>query len=215
VPVIRCVTAEAGVTRTLLWYTLPRKFRRGKMLNEVITELDQAIEKAQASLKRDLAKLRTGRAHAGMLDGIRVEYYGQVTPLPQMATVAVPEPRLLTVKPWDKDQLKNVERALRESDLGLNPQVDGQLIRVPIPPLTEERRKDLVKIAKKNAEECRVGIRKARHDAIDMIGEFKQDGAMSEDEADRAKKRVEEVVSAAGQAVDTIVHTKEKEILAL
>jgi ribosome recycling factor len=108
-----------------------------------------------------------------------------------------------------------VERALRESDLGLNPQVDGQLIRVPIPPLTEERRKDLVKIAKKNAEECRVGIRKARHDAIDMIGEFKQDGAMSEDEADRAKKRVEEVVSAAGQAVDTIVHTKEKEILAL
>ncbi|MEO8184112.1 MAG: ribosome recycling factor [Deltaproteobacteria bacterium] len=185
------------------------------MLNEVITELDQAIEKAQASLKRDLAKLRTGRAHAGMLDGIRVEYYGQVTPLPQMATVAVPEPRLLTVKPWDKEQLKNVERALRESDLGLNPQVDGQLIRVPIPPLTEERRKDLVKIAKKNAEECRVGIRKARHDAIDMIGEFKQDGAMSEDEADRAKKRVEEVVSAAGQAVDAIVHTKEKEILAL
>jgi ribosome recycling factor len=185
------------------------------MLNEVITELDQAIEKAQASLKRDLAKLRTGRAHAGMLDGIRVEYYGQVTPLPQMATVAVPEPRLLTVKPWDKEQLKNVERALRESDLGLNPQVDGQLIRVPIPPLTEERRKDLVKIAKKNAEDCRVSIRKARHDAIDMIAEFKQDGAMSEDEADRAKKKVEEVVSGAGQAVDAIVQGKEKEILAL
>ena len=188
---------------------------RGKMLNEVIAELDQAIEKSQTSLKRDLAKLRTGRAHAGMLDGIKVEYYGQVTPLPQMATVAVPEPRLLTVKPWDKEQIKNVERALRESDLGLNPQVDGQLIRVPIPPLTEDRRKDLVKIAKKNAEECRVGIRKARHDALDMIGEFKSDGAMSEDEADRAKKRVEEVVAAAGQAVDAIVHGKEKEILAL
>lgn len=185
------------------------------MLNEVIAELEQAIEKAQASLKRELAKLRTGRAHAGMLDGVRVEYYGQITPLPQMATVAVPEPRLLTVKPWDKDQIKNVERALRESDLGLNPQVDGQLIRVPIPPLTEDRRRDLVKIAKKNAEDCKVGIRKARHDALDMIGELKSDGAMSEDDADRAKKKVEEIVSAAGQGVDGIVHTKEKEILAL
>jgi ribosome recycling factor len=185
------------------------------MLNEVITELEQAIEKAQASLKRDLAKLRTGRAHAGMLDGVRVEYYGQVTPLPQMATVAVPEPRMLTVKPWDKDQVKNVERALRESDLGLNPQVDGQVIRVPIPPLTEERRKDLVKIAKKTAEECRVTIRKARHDAIDLLGEAKQDGAMSEDDVDRAKKRVEEVVSAGGQTVDGIVQAKEKEILAI
>lgn len=211
------------MTRGALWYRLPRVVPRaaeeaagrGKMLNEVIAELDQAIEKSQASLKRELAKLRTGRAHAGMLDGIKVEYYGQVTPLPQMATVAVPEPRLLTVKPWDKEQIKNVERALRESDLGLNPQVDGQLIRVPIPPLTEDRRKDLVKIAKKNAEDCKVGIRKARHDAIDMIGEFKQDGAMSEDEADRAKKRVEEVVASAGQAVDAIVHGKEKEILAL
>ena len=185
------------------------------MLNEVITELEQAIEKAQVSLKRDLAKLRTGRAHAGMLDGVRVEYYGQVTPLPQMATVAVPEPRMLTVKPWDKDQVKNVERALRESDLGLNPQVDGQVIRVPIPPLTEERRKDLVKIAKKTAEECRVTIRKARHDAIDLLGEAKQDGAMSEDDVDRAKKRVEEVVSAGGQTVDAIVQAKEKEILAI
>lgn len=185
------------------------------MLNEVIAELEQAIEKAQVSLKRELAKLRTGRAHAGMLDSVRVEYYGQITPLPQMATVAVPEPRLLTVKPWEKDQIKNVERALRESDLGLNPQVDGQLIRVPIPPLTEDRRRDLVKIAKKNAEECKVGIRKARHDALDMIGELKSDGAMSEDEADRAKKKVEEIVSSAGQGVDGIVHAKEKEILAL
>jgi ribosome recycling factor len=185
------------------------------MLNEVITDLEAAIEKAQAALKRELAKLRTGRAHAGMLDSIRVEYYGQVTPLPQMATVAVPEPRMLTVKPWDKDQIKNVERALRESDLGLNPQVDGQVIRVPIPPLTEDRRRDLVKIAKKTAEDCRVAIRKARHDAIDMLGDLKKEGSVSEDEVERAKKRVEEVVSAAGQAIDGVVQAKEKEILAL
>ncbi len=185
------------------------------MLNEVIQELEGAIERAQGALKRDLAKLRTGRAHAGMLDSIRVEYYGQVTPLPQMATVAVPEPRMLTVKPWDKDQIKTVERALRESDLGLNPQVDGLLIRVPIPPLTEDRRRDLVKIAKKTAEDCRVSIRKARHEAIDMLSEMKKEGGASEDDVERAKKRVEEVVGAAGQAVDGVVHAKEKEILAL
>lgn len=184
------------------------------MLDEVIEELEQSIEKAQAALKRELAKLRTGRAHAGMLDGIRVEYYGQITPLPQMATVAVPEPRMLTVKPWDKDQIKNVERALRESDLGLNPQVDGQVIRVPIPPLTEERRRDLVKLAKKTAEDCRVSIRKARHEALDMLAELKKEGA-SEDEIERMKKRVEEVVSAGVQAIDGVVQTKEKDILAL
>jgi ribosome recycling factor len=185
------------------------------MLNEVIGELEQAIEKAQAALKRDLAKLRTGRAHAGMLDGIRVEYYGQVTPLPQMATVAVPEPRMLTVKPWDKEQIKNVERALRESDLGLNPQVDGPLIRVPIPPLTEDRRRDLVKLAKKTAEDCRVSIRKARHEALDILADLKKEGGASEDEIDRVKKRVEEVVAAGGQAIDGLVQTKEKDILAL
>jgi ribosome recycling factor len=185
------------------------------MLKEVIEDLEQAIEKAQASLKRDLSKLRTGRAHAGMLDGVRVDYYGQLTPLPQMATVAVPEPRMLTVKPWEKDQIKHVERALRESDLGLNPQVDGLLIRVPIPPLTEDRRRDLVKVAKKTAEECRVSVRKARHDAINMLTELKKEGGASEDDVERAKKRVEEVVGGANQAIDGVVQNKEKEILAL
>jgi ribosome recycling factor len=185
------------------------------MLNEVIEDLEQAIEKAQASLKRDLAKLRTGRAHAGMLDGVRVDYYGQMTPLPQMATVAVPEPRMLTVKPWEKDQIKNVERALRESDLGLNPQVDGLLIRVPIPPLTEDRRRDLVKVAKKHAEDCRVSVRKARHDANNMLADLKKEGSASEDDVERAKKRVEEIVGASNQAIDGVVQTKEKEILAL
>src|SRR5688500_7104287 len=132
-----------------------------------------------------------------------------------MATVAVPEPRMLTVKPWEKDQIKTVERALRESDLGLNPQVDGQLIRVPIPPLTEERRRDLVKLAKKTAEDCRVTIRKARHDAIDLLADLKKEGGASEDDVERAKKKVEEIVSGAGQVVDGIVQTKEKDILAL
>src|SRR5678816_4469797 len=139
------------------------------MIDEVLSELGQSMEKAHAALKRDLAKLRTGRAHASMLDGVRVDYYGQVTPLSQMATINVPEPRLITVKPWDKSQVKAVEKALKESDLGLNPQPDGDLIRIPLPPLTEERRKEFVKIAKKYGEECKVAIRKARHDALDPV----------------------------------------------
>jgi ribosome recycling factor len=185
------------------------------MIDEVLAELKQASEKSKEALQRELAKLRTGRAHAGMLDGVRVDYYGQSTPIAQMASVAVPEPRMITVKPWDKSQVQAVEKAIREADLGLNPQTDGELIRLPIPPLSEERRKGLVKIAKQHGEECKVGIRKARHDALDMLGELKSSGGASEDEVDRAKKKAEEIVAEAGQAVDKIVAQKEKEILAI
>jgi ribosome recycling factor len=185
------------------------------MIDEVITELKSAVEKAKDSLKRELAKLRTGRAHAGMLDSVKVDYYGQVTPIGQMATVNVPEPRLLTVKPWDKSQVQAVEKAIRESELGLNPQTDGELIRIPIPALSEERRKELVKVAKKQGEECKVGIRKARHEALDMLNEIKEGGDASEDDTERAKKKAEEIVAEAGQAVDQIIQGKEKEILAV
>ena len=185
------------------------------MIDEVLSELKKANEKARESLQRELSKLRTGRAHAGMLDGIRVDYYGQQTPIAQMATVAVPEPRMITVKPWDRSQMQAVEKAIREADLGLNPQVDSEVIRIPIPPLSEERRKDLVKVAKKQGEECKVGIRKARHDALDMLGELKEGGDASEDEVERAKKKAEEIVTEAGQNVDKMVAAKEKEILAI
>jgi ribosome recycling factor len=185
------------------------------MIDEVISELKAGIEKAKDALRRDLAKLRTGRAHPGMLDSIRVDYYGQKTPLAQMANVNVPEPRMLTVKPWDKSQVQAVEKAIRETDLGLNPQVDGELIRIPIPALSEERRKDLVKVAKKQGEECKVTIRKVRHEALDLLAELEKDGGAGKDEVDRAKKKAEEVVSESGSAVDQIVQQKEKEILAI
>jgi ribosome recycling factor len=183
------------------------------MIDEVLQELREADEKAHSALKRELGKLRTGRAHAGMLDGIRVDYYGQVTPISQMATISVPEPRLLTAKAWDRSQVQAIDKAIRESDLGLNPQVDGDLIRIPIPALSEERRRDLVKVAKKLGEECKVAIRKARHDALDMLAEMKKAGDASEDEIERAKKKAEDVVAEAIQAVDGIVQAKEKEIL--
>jgi ribosome recycling factor len=185
------------------------------MIDEVLAELKQAIEKAKDGLRRQLGKLRTGRAHPSMLDTLRVDYYGSSTPIGQMATVNVPEPRLITVKPWDKSQVQAVERALRESDLGLNPQVDGELIRIPIPPLSEERRKELVKVAKKDGEECKVGVRKARHEANDMLAEIEKDGGASADDVDRARKKVEEIVAEGVSAIEQIVHQKEKEILAI
>ena len=185
------------------------------MIDDTLNELRSGIEKAKDALRRELSKLRTGRAHAGMLDSIRVDYYGQSTPIAQMATVSVPEPRLITVKPWDKSQVQAVEKAIRESDLGLNPAVDGELIRLPIPSLSEERRKDLVKVAKKHGEECKVSIRKTRHEALDMLSEIKEGGDASEDDVERAKKKAEEIVAEASQSVDQIIAGKEKEILAV
>ncbi|AKT38442.1 ribosome recycling factor [Chondromyces crocatus] len=183
------------------------------MLEDVIKDLRGANEKAIEALRRDLSKVRTGRAHAGMLDSIRVDYYGVPTPLTQMATVAVPEPRLITVKPWEKGQTKFVEKAIREGDLGLNPQVDGEFIRIPIPALTEERRKEMVKLTKRNGEECKVAVRKNRRDANEMIDTLDKDGEVSGDEAERARKKVEEVIAESIKQVDAIIASKEKEIL--
>lgn len=183
------------------------------MLDDIHKELVSSISKAHDALKRELAKLRAGRANPNLLDGIRVEYYGSMTPLSQMANIAVPEPRLITVKPWDKTQVKAVEKAIRESDLNLNPQTDGDLIRIPLPPLTEERRKEFVKIAKKYGEECKVAIRKARHEALDMLNDLDKGGEASADDVDRAKKKTEETVADAVKAVDGIIAQKEKDIM--
>ena len=183
------------------------------MIDDVHKELSTAISKAHDVLRRDLLKLRAGRANVSLLDGIRVDYYGTMTPLGQMAHVHVPEARLITVKPWDKSAVKSVEKAIRESDLGLNPQPDGDLIRIPLPPLTEERRKEFVKIARKYGEECKVSIRKARHDALDFLNKLESDGEASADDVERGKKKSEEVVADATKQVDTMIAHKEKDIL--
>lgn len=183
------------------------------MLEEVFKELRAGIDKAIEALRRDLSKVRTGRANASMLDGVRVDYYGVSTPLSQMATISVPEPRLIMVKPWEKGQVKAVEKAIRESDLGLNPQTDADLIRLPIPALTEERRRDMVKLTKKYGEECKVAIRKHRRDANEMVDTLDKDGDVSGDEADRGRKKLEDVVAEGVKQVDTIISQKEKDIL--
>ena len=183
------------------------------MLDEVFKELSSGIAKAVEALHRDMAKVRTGRANASMLDGIRVDYYGVPTPISQMATVAVPEPRLITIKPWEKGQAKAIDKALRESDLNVNPQVDGDLVRIPIPALTEERRKEMVKLARKYGEECKVAVRKHRRDANEMIDALDKDGEVSADDADRTKKKVEDIVADGIKHVDQVIASKEKDIL--
>jgi len=183
------------------------------MINDLQKELASSVAKSHDALKRELTKLRAGRASAALLDGIKADYYGTPTPLAQMAHVNIPEPRLLMVKPWDRSMVKAVEKALRESDLGLNPQVDGDVVRIPLPPLTEERRKEFVKIARKYGEECKVAIRKARHDALDMLSTFETEGQASADEVERAKKKVEEAIQDGVKQVDSMIANKEKDIL--
>jgi ribosome recycling factor len=183
------------------------------MIQDVQKELVSSLAKSHDALKRELLKLRAGRASPSLLEGIKVDYYGTPTALTQMAHVNVPEPRLITVKPWDRTQVKPVEKALRESDLGLNPQIDGDLVRVPLPPLTEERRKEFVKIARKYGEECKVGMRKSRHDALDLLGSLEDGGESSADEVERAKKKVEELVQDAVKQVDGVIANKERDIL--
>ena len=183
------------------------------MLEDVLKDLRASIEKAMEALRRDLARVRTGRAHPSMLDAVRVDYYGTPTPLSQMANISVPEPRLLIVKPWEKSQVKAVDKAIRETDLGLNPQVDADILRIPIPALTEERRKDLVKSVRKTAEECKVAIRKHRREANEMIDELDKGGDVSQDDADRGKKKVEDIVAEGTKQVDTVIAGKEKDLL--
>jgi ribosome recycling factor len=182
------------------------------MIQDVLKDLGTSLSKGHDALKRELSKLRAGRASANLLDGIKADYYGTLTALAQMAHINIPEPRLITVKPWDRSAVKAVEKALRESDLGLNPQVDADLVRIPLPPLTEERRKDFVKIARKYGEDCKVALRKARHEALDMLSELEAEGS-SADEVDRAKKKVEELMQESVKQVDATIAHKEKDIL--
>jgi ribosome recycling factor len=183
------------------------------MIAETLAELEKDIAKAHEALKRELGKIRTGRAHPSLLDSLRVEVYGSMMPISQLATVSVPEARMLTVKPWDKTQTKAIEKAIVTSPLGLNPQSDGDLIRIPMPPLSAERRKDLIKIVKKHGEETKVAVRKSRHDAKDMLETLKKDGEISEDEMDRAAKKVEDAIQKANAEVDNIIARKEKDLM--
>lgn len=183
------------------------------MLEETLQDLQEQINKAHEALRRELARIRTGRANPDILDSVRIDYFGSPTPLKQMASINVPEARMITLKPFDRSQMSAIESAIRAGQLGLNPSNDGELIRIPIPPLTEERRKDLAKNARKVGEDCKVSIRRARHDAKDMISALEKDGDVGKDDAARALKELEAIVKAGGSKVDDIVASKEADIM--
>lgn len=177
---------------------------------DIVAHAIDGMSKAIANTRRELASIRTGKATPQLLDTIRVDAYGQKMSLAQVATVAAPEPKLLTIQPWDKSLLKAVEKAILESDLGLTPATDANLIRLPIPPLTEERRRELVRVVHKLAEEGRVAIRHARHDAIAKIKKLEH---ISDDEKKRSEKEVQRVTDEHVAQVDDLVKTKETELL--
>jgi ribosome recycling factor len=169
--------------------------------------------KSIGALQVELKRVRTGRASSSLLDGIKVDYYGTSTPLSQMATVAVPESRLITIQPWDVSAIKEIEKAILKSDLGLTPSNDGKLIRIGIPPLSEQRRKELVKLVHKTCEEYKVAMRNIRRDSNELIKGFKKDGDVSEDEAFKAQDRIQKITDENIQRIDEIYKAKEKEIL--
>lgn len=183
------------------------------MVNDIVSDLKTGMEGAIEALNRELAKRRTGRANVSILDGIKVEYYGTKSPLNQVASVQVPDPRLITIKPWEKTMVQPIEKAIQQSSIGLTPSSDGELIRIPIPPLTEERRKELVKDVRRVAEDAKVALRNQRRDANEMLKEAEKGKDISEDEMHRGLAKVQEVIDEYVKKVDAVVTDKEKEIL--
>lgn len=183
------------------------------MVNDVLKDLDGGLAKALDSLRRELSKVRTGRANLGILDGVRVDYYGTPTPLNQVASLAVPDARLITIKPWEKKLCQDIERALREADLGLNPSSDGEIVRLPIPPLTQERRRDLTRLIKRMGEDAKVAVRNQRRDCKEMLETLAKDGEISDDDSSVGLKKMQASVDKAVEKVDEIVTKKEAEIM--
>jgi ribosome recycling factor len=185
------------------------------MTDDVLSDLRAQMDSTIESLKRDLNRIRTGRANPALLDAIIVQYYGTATPLIKLASVSAPEGSLLVVQPYDQSALGDIEKAIRVSDLGLSPVNDGKILRVPIPALTEERRRDLVKQVRKEAEHHRVSARNHRRDAIDMLEELKAEKEISEDDERRAAEKVEEVTKNFIHKIDEIVKSKEDDVMAV
>jgi ribosome recycling factor len=179
----------------------------------VLDEAREAMEKAVESFRRDLQKVRTGRASTALLDGIAVAYFGTATPLNQLANLTAPDPRLLVINPYDKSAIGEIERAIQTSDLGLTPANDGKVVRISIPPLTEERRKQLVKQVRKMAEEHKVGVRNARRDSISMLKEMESSGELPKDDRVRGEKQIQDLTDAHTGRVDELTSQKEKEVL--
>jgi ribosome recycling factor len=181
--------------------------------NEVIKHSEETMRKSIENLQREFMGIRTGKANPGLVENIKVMYYGQAVPLKQVANIAVPEPRLITVQPWERTLVPEIEKAIQGSELGLNPQSDGVLIRLPIPPLTEERRKELVKVVKRFGEDARIAVRNIRRDANETFKKLEKDHTISEDEMHTRQEEVQKLTDKYVVEVDEVVIAKEKEVM--
>ncbi len=183
------------------------------MIDEIKQDASERMSKSVSALKAELSKIRTGRAHTSLLDHITVDYYGNKTPLNQVANIAVEDARTLTISPWEKNMVQVIEKAIMNSDLGLNPATAGTVIRVPMPPLTEERRKDLVKVVRQEAEAGRVAIRNIRRDAISTLKELQKDKELSEDDLRRGEEVIQKLTDKFVHTVDEVLKQKEAELM--
>jgi ribosome recycling factor len=185
------------------------------VIDDLMQDAKRRMDKTIESTRHEFNTVRTGRASAALLDRIQVSYYGTPTPLNQLAQISAPEPRLLVVQVYDKSQIGAIEKALRSGDMGLNPANDGQVIRVPIPPLTEERRKEYVKLVRQKAEDARVAIRNVRRDELHRIDQMAKQGEVAEDESKRAHARLQKITEAQIEKVDALAARKENEVMEL
>jgi ribosome recycling factor len=183
------------------------------MIDEILQDAEHRMQSAITALQRELDSVRTGRARPALVEGLKVEYYGSPTPLNQMATINAPEPRLITIQPWDKGQLGTIEKAIQKSDLGLTPTNDGNIIRLAIPQLTEDRRKELVKVVHKKVEDGRVAVRNVRRDSLEHLRKEQHDKAISDDDERRAQDRLQKITDKYIAEVDNHGQAKEKELL--
>jgi len=182
------------------------------VIEETLLEAEERMERAVEHAKEDFAAIRTGRANAAMFSKIVIDYYGTPTPLPQMASISVPEPRMVIIKPYDASQLGQMERAIRDSDLGVNPGNEGTVLRIVVPPMTEDRRKDMIKVAKGKAEDARVAVRNIRRRAKEEIDKLVKDGQTGEDDGRRGEKELEELTHKYVVRVDELLKHKEAEL---
>ncbi len=183
------------------------------MIDDTLRDAEHRMQSAVSALDRDLDTVRTGRARPALVETLKVEYYGTPTPLNQLATINAPEPRLITIQPWDKTQLGTIEKAIQKSDIGLNPTNDGNLIRLVVPPLTEDRRKELVKVVHKKAEDGRVAVRNVRRDSLEVLRKLQHDKEVSDDDERRAQERLQKLTDKYVGEIDRHGYTKEQELL--
>jgi ribosome recycling factor len=184
-------------------------------INEIKKQASEKMAKSTETLKHDLSKVRTGRAHTGLIDHLRVDYYGTETPINQVASVTLSDARTISIQPFEKKMVQAVEKAIRDSDLGVNPATSGDVIRVPMPPLTEERRKELAKIVKHEGENAKVAVRNIRRDAMTHVKALLKEGEVSEDDDKRAEKEIQAMTDKSVQDIDKMVQEKEKELMAV